>query len=368
VRLLFVSSTTVGGSGRSQRELAARLRDRDHEVLFLVDLGQPARLRRWAYEQLSDLSVRWGDRAGSTVLRWLEGRPGRRCETAVVDGLRHFASPVPENAAARVIGSFGPDLVIGSSALRLTWRKVNAVCHRHQIPTVLYVREVEAMNHFESGAPPADAVVANAESLARRIEALGFACPVFPSVIEVEVTKVESSKRVALAINPIASRGVETVWRVAERLPQVPFVIQESWPLSAEDLRSVERHLASLPNVEFRRAEPPSPRLYRDARVLLVPYVVDNRPRVIAEAQANGIPVIVADSPALVEAASVGGLIVPADDIDGWCRSIQLLWSDATAYASLSHDAFRHSTRDDIAASAVAQRVDAFLRSVVSGT
>jgi glycosyltransferase involved in cell wall biosynthesis len=367
MRLLFVSSTTVGGSGRSQRELAARLAALGHEVRFLVDLDRAAWLPRRLYEQLSDASVRWSGRPGSALIRWLEALPGRRPDATEIEGIPHLASPVPENAVSGVLDAFRPDVVVGSSVLRLTWRKVLASCRTRGTTTVLYVREVEAMNHFDSGQVPADAVVANAESLARGIEALGVPCAVFPSVVEVDVTKVESSRRVALAINPIASRGIETIWQMAQRLPDVPFVVQESWPLDREDLERVERRASQLENVELRRAGPAGPGLYRDARVLLVPYRVDNRPRVVAEAQANGIPVIVADSPALVEAVGGGGLVVKPDDLDGWCRSLRSVWDDPASYEALAEAARRHSLRDEISAAAVANRFDEFLRALDRG-
>ena len=269
---------------------------------------------------------------------------------------------------AGVLASFRPDVVIGSSLLRLAWTKIRALCEAQSIPTVLYIREVEAFNHFEGTNHPADGVVANAASLARHIEALGFRCDVFPSVIEVDVTQVDSTRQVALVINPIESRGIGTIWKLAEAVPGVHFVAQESWPLTDDQRASLERHLALAPNVEFRPAEAPGPRLYRDARVLLVPYRVDNRPRVIAEAQANGIPVIVADSPALVEAAEHGGIAVPADDVAAWCAAVNALWDDDDLYQALSSQSLEHSQRDDISAAKIAHLFERYLKGLIEQT
>ena len=280
---------------------------------------------------------------------------------AEVDGLRHATTAIPENAAAAVLDDFRPDIVIGNSVLRLTWRKIAALCRARGVATVLYVREVESLNHFEGGARPADAVVANAASLCRQVEAFGGECSLFPSVIEVEVTRVATSRDVALAINPIASRGVEVVWELARRLREMPIVVQESWPLSAEQLAGIEVARASLPNVELRRAEPPGGRLYRDARVLLVPYLVDNRPRVILEAQANGIPVIAGDSPSLVESVGPGGIVVDTGDLDGWCQAVESLWRDQALYERLAIAAARHSERDEVSPSVIARRFERFL-------
>lgn len=365
MRLLFVSGTTVGGSGRSQRELAGRLSKRGHEVLFLVDPETQARPIRWLYEQLSDLSVHFAGHPGAGVVRAMEVLPGRSTEEVVLDGLRHLTSPVPENAAAAVLDSFRPDVVIGSSVLRLCWRKVRADCRSRHIPTVLYLREEVALNHF-GDERPADVIMANAASIAGAVERLGYGCDFIPSVIETEVTSTNSTRRVAMVVNPIESRGIEIVWRIAERMPDVKFVLQESWPLNPLQLDAVKRGIAMFPNVEFRRLEPPGPGLYRDARVLLVPYRVDNRPRVIAEAQANGIPVVVGRVPALTEAIGEGGISVSLDDIGEWCAAIRRLWDSEGDYTALSEAALLHSRREEIDPTNLAVQFEVVLTRLVS--
>ena len=348
VRLLFVSGTTTGGSGRSQRELALRLASRGHDVVFLVDDGGRSLTRRFLYEQLSDLAVRWDTRPGHKIIRFLEGKPGRRTRTHLVDGLEHRVTPVPENAAPDLIRDFQPDVVISNSILRITWRKVREMCDRSQIATVVYVREVASMNHFALGRQPGDVIVANASSLARNVEALGYPCAVLPSVIEVGVTRVDSTRTVALIINPIVSHGIDLVWQVARALPEVSFVIQQSWPLDDTVLASIERTVSELPNVEFRRAVPAGISLYSDARVLLVPHRIDNRPRVIAEAQANGIPVVASNTPGIAEAVGDGGNLIDMDDVGRWVESVRLLWTDPPAYDTLADRALTHSRRPEI--------------------
>jgi glycosyltransferase involved in cell wall biosynthesis len=364
VRILFVTGTTVGGSGRSQRELAARLAERGNVMLVLADPEVGAPLRRWVYEQLSDLRVHWGDRPGHGLIDKIEARPGRRGHETQIDGVPHVLTPVPENAFPHVVDSFCPDVVVGSSIERLTWRKVRAGCAARGVPAVLYVREVAALGHLSSGQSAPDAVVANAASLAGQVEEAGVPCEVFPSVIEVERTRVDSSREVALLVNPIESHGVDMVWSLADRLPEIPFVLQESWPLSESQVRVLEREVASRPNVELRRVEPPGPRLYRDTRVLLAPHQIDNRPRVIAEVQANGIPVVAADLPGIVEAVGPGGVVVPVDDVDEWCRSVERLWSDGEAYRRLVDASRGHSERGSISSEAVVGRFEDLLRAL----
>jgi hypothetical protein len=262
---------------------------------------------------------------------------------------------VPELAASKVIERFGPDVVVGNSVRRATWETVVSMCRAAAIPTVLYVREEDSLAYFDGAAPPGDAFVANARSLRESVSRTGVECAFIPSVIETGPTRTESLRRTALVVNPVESRGASIVERIARAVPEVSFVVQESWPLGPTELRWVETHLASLPNVEFRRAGPPGSGLYGDARVLLVPYRVDNRPRVIAEAQANGIPVIVGDVPALREALGDGGLVVPLEDVGEWAAAIRRAFDDATWYGDLVEGARIHSRRDEIAPHLVAQ-------------
>jgi glycosyltransferase involved in cell wall biosynthesis len=346
VRLLFVSSTTIGGSGRSQRELAARLWRMGHDVSFVVDDGSSARVRRWLYEQLSDLAAKVGTRPGQRVVQMVERVPGRRSNRAELDGLLHRTTPVPENAIASVLDSCKPDALIGNSLVRLSWLRIRRACEQRGVPTILYIREVESLDHLVPGQIP-DVILANAESLVAEVRRRGFECSFVPSVVDLDAVRTTPSRRVALVINPIDSRGVDIVGKLAGTLPEIPFVLQESWPLGPGELGAAQE-MARLPNVELRRRTPSGPDLYRDARVLLVPYRVDNRPRVIPEAQANGIPVIVGDVPALVEAVGAGGLRVPLEDVDGWRDSLRRLWHDEELYRELSEGALRNSQRREL--------------------
>lgn len=343
-----------------------RLVSHGHEVLFLVDDGARDRIRRFLYEQLADLTVRWGTRPGSRIVRLVEALPGRRTRTTLMDGLEHRITPVPENAAPGVIRSFRPDVVISNSILRITWRKIRELCDESGTATVLYVREIASMNHFTLGRQPANVIVANAGSLAHDVEEFGYPCAVLPSVIEVDVTSVHSSRRAVLVINPIPTHGIDTIWQIAARLPGIPFVIQQSWPLTDDALASLERTAATLPNVEFRGAAPAGTSLYGDAKLLLVPHRIDNRPRVIAEAQANGIPVIASNTPGLAEAVGDGGLLIDMDDVDGWVDSIRLLWADPPTYDRLAEQALFHSQRPEIDPEQVTVAFEKLLREAVA--
>lgn len=361
MRLLFVSGTTVGGSGRSQRELASTLLRRGHVVRFLVDDGRPALATRWAYEQLSDLSVRLKARWGAAAVTRVRDSLGRRVADTEISGLPHVTSPIPQNALPEAIRDFRPEVVVVSSVERWSWRQIHAVCRAAGVPSILYVREDDSLAHLSNGRAIPDVLVANAVSLAVNLEKQGYPCAFVPSVVDTSVTQTDSTRRVALAINPIRSRGGDILWEIAARLTDIPFVVQESWPLGPEDLAEVQAAVSGLPHVEFRRSSPPGPGLYGDARVLLVPYRVDNRPRVILEAQANGIPVIVGDVPALLEAMGAGGMSVSLESIDAWVAAIRALWRDEHLYEQLAGAARAHGRRPGVDPDAVTRSFEEIL-------
>lgn len=367
MRLLFVSGTTSGGSGRSQRELAKALVNRGHKVQFLVDDKRSSPVTRWIYAQLSDLSVRATGGPAASVVDRARDSVGRRLVDDEIESLNHRITPVPQNALPGIIRKYRPDVVIVNSVERWAWRRIHDVCRAVGIPTILYVREVDTLSHLSTGAVPT-VLVANAVSLAEQMRAQGFACAFVPSVVDMAVTTTKSTRQVALAINPIPSKGVDLVWKVAERLPDIQFVLQESWPLTGDDLAEVESTVATRPNVQFRRRVPPGPDLYRDAKVLLVPYRMDSRPRVILEAQANRIPVIVGDVPALTEAIGAGGQSVPLESVESWVEVLRDVWNDSDRYAELADAAYAHSQRAEVDPNAVALCFEELLATATAQT
>jgi len=54
MRVLFVSSTVTGGSGKSQRQLGKRLVEAGHEVRFVVDDKTARGFQRKVYEKLEE--------------------------------------------------------------------------------------------------------------------------------------------------------------------------------------------------------------------------------------------------------------------------------------------------------------------------
>lgn len=53
---------------------------------------------------------------------------------------------------APVVHDLRPDVVVGSSISRLGWRKIRTVCDAQRIATILYIREMLAMNSISNSA------------------------------------------------------------------------------------------------------------------------------------------------------------------------------------------------------------------------
>lgn len=365
MNILFVSSTRDGGSGLSQRQLAARLIGRGHQVAILTDPGEGYPLTRRLYKRMVNFSTKLQGHAAGRVVLALQRPLGRRVVPASEYDVPVFYSPVPEHAYRALRRLISPHVVVASSIDRVSWRRLRAQLAKDRIPSVLYLREDVAHGHLSISNAPPDLLLANAGSLGERARAAGFDCVVIPSAIETSATSVGSSRDRVLFVNPLPSHGVDRLWSLARARPDIPFAVQESWPLPDPTRAEVLAMTASLANVEFRPRTSDLGVIYRDARLLLVPHRVDNRPRVVAEAQANGIPVIASAYPGLVEAVGPGGVVVESEADEEWIDAVSRLWDDRDAYQRLVQMALAHAARPDIDPDVVTSQFEEALRQLV---
>lgn len=355
-RLLFVSSVVEGGSGRSQRELASALQDEGRRVRFLVDGGEGAKSQRWLLSETTDATVRFEGRSVGRPFDLVRRQLGARPAVREIDGLHHDVSIAPENAIEQSVRRWRPDVVVVSSISRVTWRRVRAVCRQRGIPTALYLREATAIGHLTAGLFP-DLLLANSGTLVDDADRLGHRASLVPSVVRVDPMDRPPTRDVVLLVNPLASHGLHVVGPLAAARPDIPIVLQESWSLGGTDRTEVERLVRDHPNVTFRAFEPRPGTLFRDARVLLAPHQVDNRPRTVLEAQANGLPVVASDLPGLFEAVGEGGHLVDPDaGPEQWIRSIGQLWDDESYWMDLSDRARMHAGRPEVRPARIAAR------------
>jgi glycosyltransferase involved in cell wall biosynthesis len=365
MQILFVSSIHAGGSALSQRQLARRLAVRGHRVEIL-GATQRSRVVRPLYEHQVDLSTKLRGSRVEPALLALERPMGRRLHRLDTSDHPTWVAVVPENGYRSLRRRFRPDVVVGSSIDRVSWRRIRAQLAEEGIPSVLYVREASGLGHLSPGGPVADLLLANAQSHVEGARALGYEATLVPSVVELDRSRAASTREVVLLVNPIPILGGDRVWALAAARPDIPFVLQESGLMSEDERAAVLARLPAHPNVSVRPYATEPGALFRDARLLLVPHRVDNRPRVVLEAQANGIPVLASEHPGLAESVGPGGLLVAdTDDAEAWLPALAQLWDDPERYAELSRLARAHASRPEVSPERIVDAFEAQLRPLV---
>ncbi len=367
MRVLFASGTAAGGAAISTRQLATGLAAAGQTVCCVMERQRGA--ARFVYDKHVDLSVRLGKRRPAALVDVLSSQIGRvpRRTRGGRDGPAFLTTSVLENGVRTLLSRFHPDIVVANSLERLAWRRIRHSAARHGVPCVLYLREESALDHLVGRAALPDLLIANSQSLTRQAQAMGQVCRLIPSVVDVADSLIETSRRTALLINPIPSHGVDVALGLAALRPDVPFILQQSWPMSRTEETHLRRAAATLPNVRWRPHTDSPAEVFRDARVLLLPHRVDNRPRVVVEAQANGIPILASDLPGLAEVVGPGGRLVAVEaPVQEWAGEFAAVWDDPKAYWELSAAAVRHGTRAEAQPASVVAAMEDALSSLLA--
>jgi hypothetical protein len=308
-------------------------------------------------------AVRWESLA--SPISFLARRVGRRVQAVDGHGYDVLECVTLENALPRLIKSFRPDVVVTGSVSRVAWRDIRAQLRSAGIPSVLYLREANAVGHLSISAAPPDLLLANAESHAAAARALGYDCAIVPSVVEPAQT-LQSTSETALLVNAKHTHGGDVAVALAAECPDIPFVLQESWLLEQHEWRELRRHAEVLDNLEILPFTRDMSAVYGRARVLLVPHRMDNRPRVILEAQAHGVPVIAHDWPGLREAVGDGGVLIARDaDLATWKAALRSVWDDRFEQERLSAAARGHAARPEVDPDAIVTRFVDLVTSLV---
>ena len=338
MRVLFAGKQHfgVGGVEASTHQLVTRLVESGHRVGVVAG----------------------ADHAKVGVRRW----PGLGYEAWAVSG-------VPPGWALRWVRSrFRPDAIVVSAGGSWwhDWTRP-LLDAAGGIPTLLYVRDVEALEILVQRGRRPDLVVGNADAHTESARRLGHDAVTVPSLVETDGYRTATTGEYVLFVNPVPMKGLHVALALARARADVPFLFQEAWPLPPSEWRELEAVSNELGNVALQRATRDPSRYYGGARVLLAPYEDYNRPRVVAEAQASGIPVLAFDDPALREAVGPGGLLLPPGaSPSAWIDGLAALWDDTATHARLSEAALRHSDRPDMQPDVVVQRFEAALDEVVA--
>ncbi|MEO7572235.1 MAG: glycosyltransferase [Acidimicrobiales bacterium] len=356
--LLFISGVSAGGAARSTLELARELQDRGHRVAVL--LGDRPDEQSWA-GRARRISVKLRRSPGGSLLHRAFRRATRRASRDPLSAMPLFRARFPENAHRSLIDEHRPQAVVANSLSRPALRAIHDDLRAHDLPLVLYLRESQAVKHLEIWGLRPELIVANSEHLAALVRRTGSICTVVPSAIDARAATIESTRTVLLMVNPIPENRPDLVLDLARSRPDIPVVLQESWPLSQADRRALEAAAADLDNVEVRSRTDAPAEIYRDARVLFAPYA-SGRPRVVVEAQHNEIPAVALDQPALAEAVGTAGVLVPPDARSAdWLVAVASIWDNDVLYEQMRQRCRTHAERSDTAPSVVAAKLEACL-------
>lgn len=159
-----------------------------------------------------------------------------------------------------------------------------------------------------------------------------------------------STRKNVLFINPVKVKGLDIALQLATMNPEMPFMFVEGWPLRSQDWRSLQEKLSGLRNVKLLHATNDMRRLYRHAKLVLIPSQCKEAwGRIATEAHFSGIPALASDIGGLPESVGPGGLLIKPDaDISDWNVALRRMWHDNYLYSELSTASYEYASRKEI--------------------
>lgn len=338
----------TGGAQSSMHDLASEFASRGHEVAVLGGLTKQG----WVgLKSRIDLKLR---RRGYAVDHGL-GYPVHRAWFAW-------------KAVADIARRMNADVVVPQSRLPVQFAQA---LEGTGTRVVIYLRNVEA---DDLGGDPRDlqgvSYVANSQFTSDRCNALfGIRSDVVYPLIQRENYETETTRENVTFINPHPRKGLDIVLDVAERCPEIPFVLVESWMMSSQDREQLLKRLAALPNVTLRPPTRDMKSVYGKARIVLAPSRWEEAfGRIAVEAHFSGIPVVAAARGGLPEAVGPGGILMdPEAGADPWAEAVRKLWHDEAFYAEKSQAARDYSMRPEMNRGEQIDRLLAIFRGEGSG-
>jgi glycosyltransferase involved in cell wall biosynthesis len=219
------------------------------------------------------------------------------------------------------------------------------------LPVVVYLHNCVRGNLLgDAGNWPWARFIANSE-FARGYyqDEMGIDSTVIYPFVDFSDAKVDAPGDSVLFVNPVPEKGVDIAIELVKRLPGVPFLFQEAWPLGPDQIEKMRRELAGCTNFELLRRTLDKKSFYRRAKILLTPSRwLEGFGRVAVEAQTSGIPVVSSNRGALAETVGDGGeVIADLEDLDAWIQAVERLMSDPAYYREKSLAASENATRQE---------------------
>lgn len=292
-------------------------------------------------------------------------------ESYEYEGVKVLSIPRDQNHHAR-IREAAKDCDIIITHLDCTSLAMQLMLDLHK-PLVHFVHNHAQLEYWRTPPHKAQLVVFNSQWVADRerwtppykTESVPWPGPsiVLHPIVEPENYRCERGDKIAF-VNPTEGKGVETVYRLSEAMPDFEFlVVAGIYGEQVAPPNLGQEWVARHPNIEFMDNSPDFRDVLRKTRVLLMPSNYESYGRCAVEACCAGIPVVVHPTEGLWEAlgdgrpypeihpelkyridmlAFLGGVINGAgifcdrDDILSWKSQIERLYSDDVYYRSRS--------------------------------
>ena len=334
MRILFVSEVAhlpqkFGGVESNTHECALELMRRGHFVAVAAEL-RPSGFLALRTRILGKLGAgrRLHDRAMGypTYRRW-----------SVRDSL------------ADLVAEIRPDVAIVQPPRQIA---VAGMLRQMGVPVMVYFHDVDYPRLGGDLASIAGVrFLANSQFTARAYkERYGISCDVVLPLIRAEYYRVKRRPANVTLVNPHFSKGGELALKLAAACPDIPFVLQKSWSLPKEQEAAITAQVEALPNLSLKAPTMNMKEIYRRAKVILMPSLVEEAwGRVASEAQFSGIPIIASNRGGLPEAVGPGGVLLdPEGPLDAWVAALRRLWDDEAYYDALSAAALDYAKRPEI--------------------
>lgn len=244
----------------------------------------------------------------------------------------------PHEALPLVAAAWQPDVIVVQSGVALA-RMVVASLDTGR-PTAVYLHNVETHQLGGRLVPdPQLLYLANSHFTAHRWRALaGLQCAVIPPVIRAENYLAGASGDKVLFVNPVPIKGVELMFALAARCPDLPFLVVESWNLEPAWRDWCRRRAQLLGNIEWLAPVDDMRPVYARSRLLLMPSVWEESfGRTAVEAQLNGMPVLASDRGALPEIVGNAGMVLdPHAPVEQWAGALRSLLAASDDYSAVA--------------------------------
>lgn len=155
-------------------------------------------------------------------------------------------------------------------------------------------------------------------------------------VVEPDQYRCERGTKITLC-NPTHGKGAETIYKLSESMPDYEFLtVAGIYGEQISPPHLGDEWVNAHPNVEHMQNNPDMREVLRKTKILLMPSNYESYGRCAVEAACAGIPSIVHPTEGLLESLGEAGIFVDRDDIEGYRKEIERLYSDEVYYRKRS--------------------------------